>query len=80
MSVGRPVIAFGDGGALDTVLPGVTGELFAEQTAESLLAVLQHFNATVYDPGACRAQAEKFSAATFHHKLLTYLEQLVENN
>ncbi len=33
MSVGRPVVAFGGGGALDTVIPGVTGELFAEQTA-----------------------------------------------
>ncbi len=80
MSVGRPVIAFGDGGALDTVLPGVTGELFAKQNAESLLAVLQHFNATAYNPGACRAQAEKFSTATFRQKLLTHLEQIIDNN
>ena len=36
MSSGRPVIAFGGGGALDTVVPGVTGELFAEAEAEKL--------------------------------------------
>src|SRR5690606_5155765 len=32
MAAGRPVIAFAGGGALDTVLPGVTGEHFAEQS------------------------------------------------
>ncbi len=80
MSVGRPVIAFGAGGALDTVLPGLTGELFVAQTVESLLAVLKDFDATVYDPAACRAQAEQFSTATFRQKLLTHLEQIVENN
>lgn len=80
MCVGRPVIAFGDGGALDTVAPGVTGELFARQTVESLLTVLANFDATRYDPAACRAQAEKFSTATFRQNLLTYLEQLVENH
>ena len=39
-AAGRPVIAFAGGGALDTVLPGETGEFFAEQTVESLKAVL----------------------------------------
>jgi site-specific DNA-methyltransferase (adenine-specific) len=40
LSAGRPVIAFAGGGALDTVTPGVTGELFPAQTVESLLDVL----------------------------------------
>ncbi|MFN3980243.1 MAG: glycosyltransferase [Caldilinea sp.] len=73
LSVGRPVIAFAGGGALDTVTPGVTGELFAEQTVESLLATLQPFDAQAYDPVACRAQAECFSVAAFRRKLLAYL-------
>ena len=39
-AAGRPVIAFAGGGALDTVIPGETGEFFTEQTVESLKAVL----------------------------------------
>ncbi|MCL4828961.1 MAG: glycosyltransferase [Caldilinea sp.] len=74
LSAGRPVIAFAGGGALDTVTPGVTGELFAEQTVESLLATLQLFDAHAYDPVACRVQAERFSVAAFRQKLLAYLE------
>ncbi|MBE2237856.1 MAG: glycosyltransferase [Caldilineaceae bacterium] len=73
LSAGRPVIAFAGGGALDTVKPGVTGELFAAQTVESLLAVLQAFDVQLYPPDACRAQAERFSAETFRRKLLAHL-------
>ena len=80
MSVGRPVIAFGGGGALDTIVPGVTGELFCEQTWQSLLTVLEHFNAADYDPAACRRQAEQFSVGNFRQRLLGYLEHVLENN
>lgn len=75
MSVGRPVIAFAGGGALDTVVPGITGELFAQQDVESLLTTLQNFDAMSYDPVACRQQAERFSTENFRHKLLTFVEQ-----
>lgn len=77
MSVGRPVIAYKGGGALDTVLPGVTGELFAEQTGESLYKTLVNFNPAAYDPAACRAQAEQFSTAQFRRKLLTFLQEVL---
>ncbi len=76
MSSGRPVIAFGGGGALDTVIPGVTGELFAEESVESLAATLAAFDWRAYDPAACRAQAERFSAQTFRREIATYLERL----
>jgi glycosyltransferase involved in cell wall biosynthesis len=77
MSVGRPVIAFGGGGALDTVVPGVTGEHFAEQTVESLATLLANFNPADYDPAACQAQAARFSSAAFRTKLTAYLDQLL---
>ncbi|MFN8490302.1 MAG: glycosyltransferase [Caldilineaceae bacterium] len=79
MSVGRPVIAFGGGGALDTVSSGVTGELFDEQTWQSLFDVLTRFKATAYAPSACRVQAEQFSVQNFRRKLLAYLEHILEN-
>lgn len=78
MSAGRPVIAFGGGGALDTVVPGATGEHFAEATAESLVEVLQRFDWRAYDPRTCRAQAEKFSAAAFRRQLVAYVQEVLE--
>ena len=60
MSCGRPVIAFGGGGALDTVIAGVTGELFNEPTAHSLTATLADFNWRAYSPSACRGASRTF--------------------
>ena len=77
MACGRPVIAFGGGGALDTVAPGSSGELFGEQNVESLLAVLKKFDPSAYGVETCRAQAEKFSRANFRHKLVKYIEQVM---
>lgn len=73
LSAGRPVIAFGGGGALDTIVPGVTGAHFSEQTVESLRSVLERFDPSAYDPAACRAQAEKFGRGVFREKLLRFV-------
>jgi glycosyltransferase involved in cell wall biosynthesis len=73
MACGRPVVAFAGGGALDTILPAVTGAFFGEQTVEALAAVLNAFDAAAYSPRACRAQSERFSHATFRTQLLAYL-------
>ncbi|RIK51582.1 MAG: glycosyl transferase [Chloroflexi bacterium] len=77
MAAGRPVVAFAGGGALDTVLPGVTGEHFAEQSAVCLAESLARFDAAAYDPAACRAQAERFSAAAFRTALTGYVRQVL---
>lgn len=76
MSMGRPVVAYGDGGALDTVVPGVTGELFAAQTPASLAATLAGFDPQRYDPAVCRQQAARFSTQSFRANLLAYLAQV----
>ena len=67
MSCGRPVIAFGGGGALDTVIPGLSGELFGEPTVGSLMT-LAHFDWRLV-PAACRTQAECFSAENFRRQM-----------
>jgi glycosyltransferase involved in cell wall biosynthesis len=68
-AAGRPVIAFAGGGALDTVTPGQTGEFFTDQTVESLAAVLVSFDPDLYDPAACRANAERFGTSRFEREL-----------
>src|SRR3989344_2348956 len=60
MASGRPVIAYGKGGALESVASGVTGEFFKEQTLESLVEVMRSFDETNYDPQRIRAYAMKF--------------------
>ena len=72
---GRPVIAFGRGGALETVTEK-TGLFFEEQTVDSLLSALSKFDAfeATFDGAAARAHAMHFSRASFQQQLLTELE------
>ena len=77
MSTGRPVIAFRGGGALDTVIPGKTGEFFDLQTPERLRTVIERFDVHAYDTVACRRQAERFSREAFRRRLLDCLGEFV---
>ena len=67
MSSGVPVIAYGRGGATETVVDGETGLLFAEQTPESLADALHRFEQCEgdFDPQRLHAHAEKFSTENF---------------
>ncbi|MFM0340765.1 glycosyltransferase family 4 protein [Paraburkholderia fungorum] len=77
---GTPVIAFGRGGALESIiglpLERPTGVFFGEQTAESLLAAIGRFerNATLFDPRACRRNAERFSSENFKAALMNFID------
>ena len=65
---GTPVIAFGRGGVLETVVgqgETPTGVFFHSQTVRSLLDAIRHFETLSIKPEECRKWAENFSAATF---------------
>lgn len=62
---GKPVIAFGRGGALETVVDGVTGLFFDRQTVDSLQSAVDKHAATRFDPAVIRAHAERFSRANY---------------
>ena len=66
---GTPVIAYGKGGALETVVPGVTGCLFPKQTVESLQEGVETFEMMQFSPKAVREHAERFSIARFRSDL-----------
>jgi glycosyltransferase involved in cell wall biosynthesis len=72
---GRPVIAFGAGGALDTVIDCETGVLFKQQTVDALIDSVQRFNSMRFDPQAARSNAERFSAEVFKQNLGNFLEE-----
>ena len=79
MASGRPVIAYGRGGALDTVIPGKSGLLFAEQSVESLEAALLKFEGEehVFDPQAVAATAGKFSRENFRTQFSGFVDSLL---
>jgi glycosyltransferase involved in cell wall biosynthesis len=72
-AAGRPVIAYGGGGALDTVLPDVGGVLFEAQTVESLMAAMAHFDPDRYQTAAMRAHALRFDQRVFVRELEAFL-------
>lgn len=64
-ALGKPVIAFGKGGALETVIEGQTGYLFEEQTMESLATSLNLLEKNGYNSSRCLTQAKQFSKKKF---------------
>jgi glycosyltransferase involved in cell wall biosynthesis len=74
-AAGRPVIAYAAGGALETVVDGVTGLLFREQTPASLAEVVADFDATTFDSAAIRRHAERFDRKSFKAKLSAFVEE-----
>jgi glycosyltransferase involved in cell wall biosynthesis len=62
---GRPVVALGRGGALDTVIDGETGVLFEHTTVDSLAAALKRAAGIAWDAARLRLHAQRFSRARF---------------
>jgi glycosyltransferase involved in cell wall biosynthesis len=62
---GRPVVALGRGGALETVRPGETGELVADSSVEAFAEAIATAAANRYDTGAIRKHAEQFGRTRF---------------
>lgn len=77
---GRPTIAYGAGGALETVRPGVTGEFITSQTAEAVEAAVAGFEPENYESATIRAHAEQWSSARFRERLLSLARRCLEDS
>ncbi|MDD2773175.1 MAG: glycosyltransferase [Elusimicrobiales bacterium] len=77
---GTPVIAYGKGGALETVTEGETGVFFREQTAQSLQSAVAEFekNTAVFAPAACRKNAERFSKERFEREFREFTDSKIK--
>lgn len=69
MASGVPVVAYGAGGALETVIDGKTGLFFTEPTAASLADALNRLDEIEIKAEDCRAHAARFSPAAFKQKI-----------
>jgi glycosyltransferase involved in cell wall biosynthesis len=74
-AAGRPVIAYAAGGALDTVVEGVTGLFFREPTSEALADAVRRFHPNDFDPAAIHEHALRFDKRVFQRQLMALLEQ-----
>ena len=71
---GTPTLAQGRGGALETVVPGVTGQLFPEATINTIKESLVNWGDTAWDAAAIQSHAAKFSKEVFQKKLGDFVE------
>jgi len=72
MAAGRPVIAYGRGGALDTIVPETTGIFFKEQSADALVDAVERFERWLpaFQTQASVTQAARFAPEHFDQGLL----------
>jgi glycosyltransferase involved in cell wall biosynthesis len=74
---GRPVIAFGRGGALESVVDGVTGVFFNEQTPAALAAAVRKADSIRWDGATIRRHAERFSHPRFVQEITNFIGAVV---
>ena len=75
------MLAFGRGGACETVEDGVTGLLFAEQTVDSLIDCIQQFETSGVSAGPeeIRDHSRRFSEERFERELRAYCARRLED-
>ncbi|HEV2412542.1 MAG TPA: glycosyltransferase [Candidatus Saccharimonadales bacterium] len=69
LAAGTPVIAYEKDGALDTMIDGVTGLFFKEQTVSSLCKAIKKFETMSFSAAKLQKQAEKFSEEQFQKNI-----------
>lgn len=76
-AAGTPVIAYGEGGAKETVVPGKTGILFNQQTPDALINAVSEFEKSLQDfnPQTISDHAKQFSRQVFESRIKEYVEK-----
>ncbi len=77
-AAGTPVIAFGRGAALETVIDNETGVFFKEQTVPSLLNAVKLFDMSLFDPKRIRENAQRFNKERFKNEMTHFVTRKVE--
>lgn len=74
-AAGTPVICFGRGGVLDSVVNGQTGIYFYQQSVQSIIEAVENFEALEFPLNALtiQAQAQQFSTENFRDRFLSYV-------
>ena len=73
-AAGRPVVAYGAGGATETVIKDLNGILFCEQSTKALIAALEELESKSWDSSAIRRHAQRYDISVFQQRLLNFLQ------
>lgn len=73
---GTPVIAYKKGGVIETVVDGITGVFYNDQTAESLRNGVKKFEKLSFEPATIKKHAERFSTIRFEEEFTNFLESV----
>jgi glycosyltransferase involved in cell wall biosynthesis len=82
MASGKPVVAFGAGGALETVITdgdSPTGVFFYEQTSDALINAIKVLSTKKFDPYTIRKHAEKFDRKVYKQQIAEYIAKRVSS-
>lgn len=77
---GCPVVAYGCGGALETIIPGITGVFFDELTEPSLMKAVEWIEEKPRCPAAARANAERFSRERFVREIQWVIDSTLSSS
>jgi glycosyltransferase involved in cell wall biosynthesis len=77
-AAGKPVVAFAGGGALETVRPGLTGELFPVSTVEALVGALERVDRLTTSPEQLASAARRFSTEAFCRQMSAAVQRIEE--
>ncbi len=75
-AAGRPVIAFRGGGAIETVVDGLTGVFFDKPTGASLVTAIEDFESRSWNQQLLRRHAERFDRSVFAFRVLQFLSSV----
>lgn len=74
-AAGKPVIAYGKGGVLDSVINNKTGVFFAEQSIDSLISGIKRFEASQFDSKKIIEHAKQFDNEVFRAKMMEFINK-----
>lgn len=75
MAAGRPVIAYGAGGILESVVEGRSGHFFYEQTPHALMESVRKFQKMEFNPERIRGHALRFDRENFRREISTFINE-----
>jgi len=79
MACGTPVVAYSKGGTQDTIIDGVTGVLFQEQTKEAIIEAINRFESMTFDNSYIIKHAHKFGVDRFKKEISFEIEKLLKS-
>jgi glycosyltransferase involved in cell wall biosynthesis len=74
---GRPVVALGRGGVLDSVQDGINGLLVSQDDETGWAEALERVRHKAFDPAVIRATAERFARPRFQRDFVTAVDSLL---